>query len=80
MNYFIDPITFHVIQITQKSEMMGQEVLLKISQSDFRKTEFGYVMPFAMDLSFGEQFSLTVIVKKVEFNKPVDPAIFDMPK
>jgi len=80
INYFIDPVTFHVIQTTQKSEMMGQEVLLKISQSDFRKTEFGYVMPFAMDLSFGEQFSLTVIVKKVEFNKPVDPAIFDMPK
>jgi hypothetical protein len=80
MFYFIDPATFYVIQTSLKSEMMGQEVWLKTGLSDYRKTESGYVMPFAMDLNFGDQFSLTVLVKKVEFNKTVDPAIFEMPK
>jgi len=28
----------------------------------------------------GGQFALTVTVKKVELNKTIDPAIFEMPK
>jgi hypothetical protein len=78
--YFIDPASFHLIQILQKTDMMGQEITMKINFSDFQKTEIGYVMPFAMDMAFGDQFSLTVLIKKVEFNKPIDPAIFEMPK
>jgi len=37
-------------------------------------------MPFAMDMAFGDQFSLNVVVKKVEFNTVIDPTIFEMPK
>jgi hypothetical protein len=78
--YFIDTATFHVIQTTQKTDMMGQEIIMRSSMSDFRKLQFGYVMPFALDLSFGDQFSLNLTIKKVEFNKTIDPAIFEMPK
>jgi hypothetical protein len=78
--YMIDPATYHVIEVQQKTDMMGQEIVMKINYSDFRKTDIGYVMPFTMDLNFGDQFSLTVLIKKVEINQPIDPAIFDMPK
>lgn len=78
--YFIDTASYYIIQTVQKSDMMGQEVIVKTALSDYRKTDFGYVMPFAMDISFGDQFSLNIALKKVEFNKPVDPSLFDMPK
>jgi hypothetical protein len=80
ITYFIDPSTFYIIQTLQKADMMGQEIIMKTSLSDYRKTQYGYVMPFTMDLSFGDQFSLNVAIKKVEFNKTIDPAIFEMPK
>ena len=60
--------------------MMGQEVTMKTSLSDYRKTDFGYVMPFAMELNFGDQFSLSIAIKKVNFNQLVDPSVFEMPK
>jgi hypothetical protein len=37
-------------------------------------------MPYTLDIDFGGMFSLTTNVKKVEVNKEVDPAIFEMPK
>jgi hypothetical protein len=30
-------------------------------------------------VDFGGQFQITIAVKKVEVNKTIDPAIFDMP-
>ncbi len=78
--YFIDPASYHVIEADQKTDMMGQQITLKVAYSDFRKTEIGLVMPFAMDMAFGDQFSLNVVVKKVAFNVPIDPSIFEMPK
>jgi hypothetical protein len=48
--------------------------------SDYRKTELGYVVPYAIDVDFGGQFQLTIAVKKVEPNKTIDPAVFAMPK
>jgi hypothetical protein len=38
------------------------------------------MVPYAMDIDLGGQFSLTITVKKVELNKTIDPAIFAMPK
>jgi hypothetical protein len=80
MTYFIDPATFYVIQTMQKVDMMGQDVIMKTSLSDYRKTQYGYMMPYVMDMNFGDQFQLNIVVKKVEFNKPIDPSIFEMPK
>jgi outer membrane lipoprotein-sorting protein len=80
ISYFIDTASYYIIQTIQTSDMMGQEVKLITSLSDYRKTDIGYVMPFAMDMSFGDQFSLNIAIKKVEFNKTIDPSIFEMPK
>lgn len=78
--YLIDPTTYFVKSVTMKGDMQGQEVEITTKLSDYRKTEFGFMMPYAIDIDFGGQFALSVAVKKIELNKTIDPAIFAMPK
>lgn len=78
--YVFDPATYYVKSVTTKGNMQGQEVELTTNYSDYRKTDSGYIIPYAMDVDFGGQFSLSIAVKKVEMNKTIDPSIFEMPK
>lgn len=76
-HYFIDPATNYVIKMTMTSNMMGQEMTITNTLSDYRKIDGGYVLPFKTEVDYGGQFSLVLNIKKVEFNKPVDPVIFE---
>lgn len=78
--YVLDAATYQVKSVLKKGSMQGQEVEVTTNFSDYRKTDLGYVIPYAMDIDFGGQFSLSIAVKKVEFNKTIDPAIFAMPQ
>ncbi|MGA8090688.1 MAG: hypothetical protein WCA10_25665 [Terracidiphilus sp.] len=78
--YLIDPATYLVRSLTTKGDMQGQEVEVTTKLSDYRKTEVGFLMPYALDIDFGGQFGLNIAIKKVELNKTVDPAVFEMPK
>jgi hypothetical protein len=78
--YVIDAATYLVKSQTTKGKMQDQEVDITTSFSDYRKTDSGYLLPYAIDLDFGGQFQLSIAVKKIEFNKTIDPAVFEMPK
>lgn len=78
--YYIDPATFYIKKTTQKGVMMGQELMVTRIFSNYKKSDFGYVLPYSLQVNYGPEFSFTSTVTKVEFNKPVDPKIFDMPK
>ena len=78
--YLIDSTSFLITSAATKGKMQDKDVDITTKLSDYRKTEVGYVMPYAMDVDLGGQFSLTIAVKKVELNKTIDPAIFVMPK
>ncbi len=78
--FFIDSTTYYISKIVKTTNMMGQDMVLTISLSNYKKTDFGYTIPYTTETSFGEQFTLSGTVKKIEFNKDVDPKIFDMPK
>jgi len=78
--YTIDAATFLVKSVNMKGKMQGQDVDITTSPSDYRKTDVGYLLPYAIDLDFGGQFQLSIAVKKVELNKTIDPAVFEMPK
>lgn len=78
--YVIDSKTYLIKSTLTKANMQGQDVDFTSSFSDYRKTELGFLVPYAMDLDFGGQFSLSITVKKVELNKTIDPAIFALPK
>jgi len=76
--YFIDAKTYYVVQITASSEMMGQKMDVISKLSDYEKTSFGYVLPKTTSVSYGDQFSMVMKLKKVEINKPVDATVFDL--
>ena len=78
--YLIDSTSYLITSVTSKGKMQYQDVDITTKYSDYRKTELGYVIPYAIDVDFGGQFGLTIAVKKVELNKTIDPAIFAMPK
>jgi len=78
--YAIDAATWLVKSVNAKGKMQDQDVDITTTFSDYRKTDAGFLVPYAIDLDFGGQFQLSIVVKKVELNKTVDPAIFAMPK
>jgi hypothetical protein len=77
--YFFDPETGYVIQLIQTSNMGGQAMDITIGLSDYRKTDAGIVIPYKIETNYGGQFFVTESVNNVEFNQPVDPAIFVKP-
>ena len=76
----IDATTYLIKSVTGKAKMQGQDVETTTTVSDYRKTDAGYLIPYRVGIDFGGQFSLSVTVKKVELNKTIDPAVFEMPK
>lgn len=76
---YVDPTTWLVIQTVKKGEAMGQPINVTTSYSDYRKTDAGITMPFAINIDM-QQFALNVKVKNIEVNKAVDPTVFEMPK
>lgn len=77
--YFIDQSTYYISKLIKKGSMMGQEVVVTVQFADYKKTDAGYVLPYTINTDVG-QYQLATTIKKVEINKAVDPAIFNMPK
>lgn len=77
--YYIDSATWYIIKATSTANVMGQEATVTSTLSNYQKTDFGVAMPYGVNVDMG-QFALAVTVQKVEINKTIDPAIFDMPK
>lgn len=77
--YFIDTKTFNLVKIIAKGEMMGQQIDITTSFSDFKKTDAGIVLPYTKDINMG-MFQMTQKVSKLDINKEVDTKVFEMPK
>ena len=77
--FLIDSTSYMVTTVQGKGKMQDQDVDITTKFSDYRKTDVGYMMPYAIDIDLG-QFQLSIAVKKVELNKTIDPAVFQMPK
>lgn len=77
--FLIDGTSYLITTAMGKAKMQDQDVDITTKFSDYRKTDVGYMIPYAMDIDLG-QFQLSVAVKKVEVNKTIDPAVFQMPK
>ena len=78
--FYIDSATYYLTKVSKTATLMGQLMEVSSTFTDFKKTDFGIVYPFNIEISYGGQFSITSKVNKIEVNKDVDPKIFDMPK
>jgi hypothetical protein len=78
--FVFDAATWLVKSVTNKGKMQDQDVDITSTVSDYRKTDLGYLLPYSIGIDFGGQFQISLTVKKVELNKTIDPALFEMPK
>ena len=77
--FFIDPATYYVTKATVTGSMQGQQMEITSTFSDYRKTDFGYVMPYQATVDYGN-VQIATTIKKVDFNKDIDPKIFQPTK
>lgn len=73
--YFIDPSNYYIIKAAMTQNAQGQEMETNMFFSDYKKTDFGFVVPYSIEIQL-PQFTLKSTTKKVEVNKPVDENIF----
>jgi len=57
--------------------MDSQDITSTAKYSDYKKTDIGYVVPTTLGVNNGS-YDVTISYTKVEVNKEVDPAIFEM--
>ena len=77
MTMYIDASTGYLTRVL--TPIPGQDGQITINYSDYKKVDGGFMMPFGQQVIL-PQITIGMVVKKVEINKTVDPAIFDMPK
>lgn len=77
MTLFLDVNTGYLVRMI--THPAGQDADVTINFSDYRKVDGGFVMPWGQEIVL-PQITLGMTGKKVEVNKAIDPAIFDMPK
>jgi hypothetical protein len=74
----IDPSTYYITKQITKGEVQGQQVDITSSFSNYKKTDYGLVLPYTTEIDLGG-FTISATVTKVEVNKEIDPKIFEMP-
>lgn len=77
--FYIDPTTYFITKAIKRGNAMGQDITIATDYSNYKKTDAGLYFPHTTTLDMG-QFALKMNTRKVEVNKAVDPAIFEMPK
>jgi len=80
ITFLIDPNTYYVLKTVIKANVNGQDVETSMVYSKHTKTDFGFVIPFATELTLPQGFTLSITNKKVEINKDIDMSLFNMPK
>ena len=75
---YIDRTTNYLVKTEATTKVNGQDMTAITTFADHKKTDIGLVIPYTTTVNQG--FEMTISVAKVEFNKEVDPKIFEMPK
>jgi hypothetical protein len=79
VNYYMDIVKFVIYKSTQKSLLQGQLMDVESRFSDFRDVD-GVMNPFRYETLYNGQPGMVITVEKIEYNLPVDDAIFKKPE
>jgi outer membrane lipoprotein-sorting protein len=79
VTFFINDTSYYILKEVTKMNAEGQDIEITVVNSDYRKTENGFIMPFSTELTL-PGLTATINNRKIEINKEIDPAIFEMPK
>ena len=77
--YYINDSSYYIMQTVAKMNVNGQDIDITTALSDYKKTAEGYIMPYSSELDF-PGLTIGFSNKKIEVNKEIDPAIFNVPK
>ena len=78
--FWIDPTTYYVLKSVVKANYQGSEVETTIAFSNYKKTDYGFVMPTTTEINLPQGLTMSMTTKKTEINKDVDMKLFEMPK
>jgi hypothetical protein len=80
--YYIDAESYYILKIARRVKLRDKEEKSQTTFSDFRKTDFGIVLPFSaqqVDEKGNEQGG-PINFSKIEVNGTPDVSIFEKPK
>lgn len=77
--FYINMQTYLIDRADVRINVQGQSVNATTHFSDYRKLDNGLMMAFKIQQVL-PQYTLDIEANKVEVNKDIDPAIFEMPK
>jgi hypothetical protein len=77
--YYINTKTYQIDKEVDKISAQGQDVEVTKTFGDYKKTDAGLVMAGTQQV-IAAQNTVNITTKKIEVNKTIDPAIFEMPK
>jgi len=79
VTYYVNMKTYLIDKEDIHTKVQGQDIDATAVFSDYRKIDNGLLIPFKVERDM-PQYTLAFTVQKVEVNKEIDPAVFEMPK
>ncbi len=79
--YFFDSETYYLLKISKRLKFKDKEEKSSVLFSDFKKTDYGIVLPFAAQNvdEHGAEQGGPVTVTKIEVNSVLDMTVFEKP-
>lgn len=79
--YYFDVESHYLLKVYMRIKLSDKEQKITTNFSDFKKTKFGIILPFASNwvTDEGEEGGLTQFTE-IDINASVDPALLEMPK
>jgi len=77
-NFFIHPTSYYIIKRESITKVDGREMTSTSMYKGYTKTDIGLVLPFTTNTN-AQGVEMIASIIKVEFNKEIDPKIFEMP-
>lgn len=74
--YYIDSST----NLLDEKTVMAAGQTTTAKYSNYKQTEVGVMMAYNEEITLPQGITINYTIDKIEYNKPVDPSIFDFPK